>query len=195
MMVAAIVSGTMCASGQEEKSDVKELVARRTAFLQKNFSTFTPVRFEPASNGLAAIQVLQVRSNRLEFEGRFYSGFRFTVPDWVDGDFEWLHVLAKTEAQKDFGTHTMQWYIIPEQGQSEGFEDFTHYAISSCPRLKERFPWTHVVFFQELSLDRLTPGRTYAIWFSYKEEDMVNIAFSMTIDSVRGHKEFGELPK
>jgi hypothetical protein len=40
----------------------------------------------------------------------------------------------------------------------------------------------------------LKPGQTYAIWFSFKEKDMPDIAFAMTIKSNRGTNEFGALP-
>ena len=60
--------------------------------------------------------------------------------------------------------------------------------------MKARCPYTNGMFEQTLDQERLQPGRTYAIWFSFANDDMVDIAFTMTIGSQRGHREFGTLP-
>ena len=169
-------------------------IDKRVEFLQEHFSKFTPVQFQKDKNSEAAIQFLHVKENTFEYEGAYYCGFKFTVPEWLDGDFEWMYILAKTEANKNFSTRTLNWYIIPETGRSEGFEDFYHGGFSRYPKLKAEFPYTQIMTTQELDKDRLKPGKTYGIWFGFKEQDMPDIAFSMTINSERGAKEFGALP-
>jgi hypothetical protein len=113
---------------------------------------------------------------------------------WIDGDFEWMYVLAKTEANKDFSTSTLSWNIIPKSGRSEGFDDYWSGGFSGYIFLKAEFQYTHILITQNLDKDRLKPGQTYAIWFSFKEKDMPDIAFAMTIKSNRGTNEFGVLP-
>ena len=58
----------------------------------------------------------------LEHDGAYYCGFKFTIPPWLDGDLEWMFVMAKTEAQKDFISHSTSWYILPENGHNWGFD-------------------------------------------------------------------------
>lgn len=174
--------------------DPQVAIDRRNEFLQRNFAKFVPVQFRKGANGEAAIQYLHVRENRFEYNGRFFAGFRFTVPQWIDGDFEWMQILAKTEAGKDFDSTTFEWYIVPESGQSKGFEYFSHERVANYPYLHERFPFTHGFYVQSLDQKRLEPGRTYAIWFGFKEQNMPDIAFAMTIGSERGIKEYGKLP-
>jgi hypothetical protein len=153
-----------------------------------------PVEFQKGANGQALVQRLRVKANMFEYDGEYYCGFKFTVPTWIDGDFEWMHVLAKTEAKKDFSATLFQWYIIPPSGQSKGFENFMRHDLASFPLLKQQFPYTHMIFTQYLDKSRLEPGKTYAIGFGFVQKDMPDIAFAMTITSKRGSDEFGALP-
>ena len=166
----------------------------RLDFLQRNFSNFVPVQFQKGAKGVAAIQYLHFNENRFVYLGRNYCGFKFTVPAWLDGDFEWLYILAKTEANKDFSTKTMQWYIIPEHGRSGGFDNYDPDSLTNYPLLQRQFPYTHMLITQNLAMNRLEPGKTYAIWFALQEKDPPDIAFAMTINSKRGANEFGVLP-
>jgi hypothetical protein len=166
----------------------------RLEFLQKNFSNFVPVQFHKGANGEAAIQYLHFNENKFVYLGKYYCGFKFTVPSWLDGNFEWLRILAKTEANKDFSTRTLQWYIIPENGRSTGFQDVNSDSLTNYPVLQKQFPYTHTLITQHLAMNLLEPGRTYAIWFALQEKDPPDIAFAMTINSKRGMNEFGALP-
>ena len=166
----------------------------RLEFLQKNFSNFVPVQFHKGANGEADIQYLHFNENRFVYLGGNYCGFKFTVPAWLDGDFEWLYILAKTGANKDFSTKTMQWYIIPEHGRSGGFDNYDPNSLAYYPLLQRQFPYTHMLITQNLAMNRLEPGKTYAIWFGFQEKDPPDIAFAMTIHSERGTNEFGKLP-
>lgn len=165
-----------------------------TQFLQRNFSKFVPVQFQRGANGEALFQRLPVKENLMAIDGKFYVGFRFVFPAWADGNFRWLHVLAKTEQQKDFSSANFAWGIIAETGKIAGFRTFQKDVVVRYPDLKRQFPHTKSFFRQEMELDRLEPGKTYGILFSFEEKDMVDIAFAMTIDSERGAREFGALP-
>ena len=170
------------------------MAERRVEFLQRNFSKFVPVQFQKGTNSEAAIQILHVRENMFEFEGAYYVGFKFTVPEWLDGDFEWFYLFAKTETNKDFRSSTLNWYIIPETGRAKGFEYFQKADFPQYSGLKARFPYTHTLTTQDLDRGRLKPGKTYGIWFGFKERDMSDIAFAITIRSERGARDFGVLP-
>src|SRR4029077_20310941 len=127
------VTRTAPLSGQQTTNE------RRCALLQKNFDKFVPVHFEKDADCVAAIHHLRVRENTFESEGRYYCGFKFTVPTWRDGDFEWMYVFARTEAERDLATRT-SWGIIPQSGTSSGFEHFMRNGVAQYPRLQRQFP-------------------------------------------------------
>ena len=200
-LISTILVGWSCvgfcfsaASQDTAKND--QATDKRVEFFQQHFAKFVPVQFRKAKNSDAEIQLLHVKESMFEYEGAYYCGFKFTVPEWLDGDFGWMWLLAKTEANKDFATTpgTFSWYIIPATGRSEGFASFQHLEVSEYAKLKERFPHSAMVTAQTLDKDRLKPGKTYGIWFGFKDKNLPDIAVSMTIRSERGEKEFGVLP-
>jgi len=195
LAAAYVVISLQCSAAlvESDASLQKKAVAARTLFFQTNFNRFVPVQFEKSTNSLAPIQYLKVKGNTFDYDGKHYCGFKFTVPEWIDGDFKWIHVLAKTEAQKDFFAQHLQWYIIPEIETMDGFEEFYHCSVGSSYYLSQLFPYTKEFITQSLDRGSLTPGATYAIWFGYEEADLPDIAFALTIDSPRGLKEFGDL--
>jgi hypothetical protein len=194
-LICLALSATFSAFAEPEESP-EELAAaaKRIAFFQQNFSKFEPVSFLKATNSDTIIQAHHVRTNIFKYEGTNYSGFRFTVPEWLDGDFEWIFCLDKTEAQRDFYATNFHWFIVSETGPSKGFTHFYSGKVALYPKVKARCPYTNGMFEQTLDQERLRPGRTHAIWFSFANDDMVDIAFAMTIGSQRGHREFGALP-
>jgi hypothetical protein len=182
------------AADKAPEPEDESTIEKRIECLQRNFAKFVPVQFHKGTNGEAAVQFLPVKTNVFECEGTYYCGFKFTVPEWRDGDFEWFYLLAKTDANKDFTSPTLHWFIVPEKGRSQGFQYFQRSDLSRYARLKTQFPHTQKVTVQDLDQDRLIPGKTYGIWFGFKERDLPDIAFAMTISSERGEKEFGVLP-
>lgn len=165
----------------------------RLDFLQKNFAKFVPVQFQKDANGDAVLQRLHVTENMFAFKGTYFFGFKFTVPQWLDGDFEWMYALAKTEVEKNI-TSNDRWGIIPENGKLYGFEGLVHDIIDEHPQLKRQLPYSHTLTIQNLAMNRLEPGKTYGIWFAVREENHPDIVFAMTIKSDRGTNEFGMLP-
>ena len=168
---------------------------QRKNFLQSNFAGFQSITFQPATNSEAVIQRLKVSTHMVTFQGRRYTGFRFTVPEWMDGDFEWMYFHLTNEQNKNRRVRA-EWYIIPERGRMErGFDDFDFKPLTTYPLLKKRFPNSREACRQTLRRDRLNPGESYAIWFGYLDSSNVpDIAVALTINSERGHREFGTLP-
>jgi hypothetical protein len=192
-----LATGHFSALANDDDNDNSELnqrIERRIKFFQEHFNQFVPVRFEPTTNISSVIQKLKVKEHTFDFEGKHYCGFRFTVPEWSDGDFWWLNLLDKKPYQKDFTTQDFEWYIVPEKGRMTGFSFYSFEEVRSIYSLFQSFPNTVHFFYQKLDKDRFIPGATYAIWFGFKEADLPDIAFTLTIDSNRGHKEFGGLP-
>ena len=175
----------------EETVDSEE--EKRNQFLQQNFAKFVPVKFQKGDGTNAVIQRLKTRENRFEYDGMYYSGFRFTLPD-LNGVFAWIWILDNTEAQKGFWPEDSVWYIVPEKGRMKGFRNFNKWPVSDHKDLQRQFPYTPTFFHQTLHSSQFSSGKTYAIWFAYKEVDFPDIAFAMTIDTPRGREQFGSLP-
>jgi hypothetical protein len=187
-LAGLLAFGAQHSAGQLARAD------DRLEFLQKNFAKFVPVQFQKTTNSQAAVQCLHVRENLFEYNGQYYCGFRFSTPSWLDGDFAWIFLMAKTQEQKDFQSAHLGWFILPETGKTAGFEDFTTRPLSKYAALQGQFPYTHNVTIQHCDFRRLVPGKNYAIWFSFAEKEWPDLAFAMTIRSPRGESEFGILP-
>jgi TolB-like protein len=162
-------------------------------FLQKNFSKFAPVEFAKEGPETAKFQRVLVKESTFDYMGYHFCGFRFTTPEWLDGDLRWMHILAKTEEQKDFSTRT-RWNIIPKSGRMRGFSSYSWFSVADHLKLKERFPYTQKGFLQSLPVADLQPDQEYAIWFAHKEDNVPDIAYSLTISSRLGYGHFGMLP-
>ncbi|HEY3762724.1 MAG TPA: CsgG/HfaB family protein [Verrucomicrobiae bacterium] len=164
----------------------------RTKFLQENFPKFVPVQFQKDANGKAAIQCLRIKNNLFENNGKFYSGFRLTVPDWLDGNLEVMYVMDKTEAEKDFSV-TMISDAIPENGSPTG-NGFDRESLNHYPALKRQFPYTGDVTFQSFNRYQIDPGKSCCFWFEFDEQNLPDISFAITITTSKGIDEFGRLP-
>jgi hypothetical protein len=178
---------------QQLMKEDAEITARRE-FLQANFDKFVPVKFEFDGLEFAQIQTLSIQKNKFDYDGKHYCGFRFVVPPWFDGDFTWMHILAKTEAQREFSAKGFGWYIVPRSGKIAGFHNYQTLEVAKYPRLKQRFPYTNRFYCQYLPKRRLKAGQEYAIWFDFNESNLPDISFALTISSERGRKEIGDLP-
>jgi hypothetical protein len=181
-------------SRERDTADPDKAAARRLQFLQQNFSKFVPAQFEKDSEGNAMIHLLHVSQIRFGSDGDYYCGFKFTLPPWFNGDFEWMYLLAKSEAQRFFTARNITWGMFPENGQPRTFEGFTYAEVGKYPQLKKRFPNTLHVTYQDMDQGQLEAGKTYGLWFQFEEDNMPDIAVAMTIGSKRGSEEFGTLP-
>jgi len=183
------------APAQTRIARAQDAALDRDAFLQKNFTNFQSITFTPATNSETVIQRLKVNTHMVTFKGRRYSGFQFTVPEWIDGDFEWAYFHLTNEQNKNRRVRA-EWFILPEHGaMAKGFETYHLKPLTTYPLLKKRFPNSREAYRQTLQRERLKPGESYAIWFSYLDASNVpDIAVALTINSERGHQEFGMLP-
>ncbi|MES2921220.1 MAG: hypothetical protein V4819_06730 [Verrucomicrobiota bacterium] len=183
------------AMGKEPAEDSPEAIEKRVQFLQKNFDRFQPVKFTKGQGTDSMMHLIPIKEAMFDYDGAHYCGFKFTVPQWADGDFKWMYLFAKNISNKDFSTDKFSWFIIPETGRCQGFTDFQQTTFpDKFPELKERYPYSRSLTVQSLDAARMIPGKTYGIWFRFEADDLPDIAFSMTIDSERGAREFGVLP-
>ncbi len=185
----AAVSKTPLGYTAKQWAEAKE----RRDFLQNHFTQFPVITFKPATNSESVIQRFRINQyivGKIKLER--YTAFRFTVPEWIDGDFEWMFIYL-TKADTD-PRQRVYWGIVPEEGEVENFRSYELKPLTDYPLLKQQFPNSSEVFQQPLSRSSLQPGKSYAIWFSYSDVKVPEVALAMTINSERGHKEFGTLP-
>lgn len=163
-------------------------------FLQRNAEHFTRMEFGRQGDlPEGRLQRLRVEGKMLEFEGRYYCGFRFRAPEWMDGDLHWMHALMKTEAQKDFSSGSFQWRVLALRGRMHYPTHFNRHGMRG-KRMQKDFPYTNTLYSQTLPLEYFKPGEEYLLVFDFLEKDMPDIAVAITIDSERGRKETGFLP-
>jgi hypothetical protein len=177
-----------------QPADTDKFLSERFTFLQNSSAHFLPVEFQKSPGGDAVLQNLPVRKQMVEYEGKYYFGFTFTMPAWLDGDFKWMYALAKTESQKDFAAQPTFYGIFEQNGLATEFDYKSGDSVKNYPTLERRLPYSHTLNIFSLTRDRLKAGKSYAIWFDVAEKDYPDIAFAITIDSVRGTSEFGKLP-
>jgi hypothetical protein len=168
----------------------------RRDFLQANFSRLVPVQFEKDDSGEARLQRLRVRENRLDFDGKYCCGFRFTVPAWLDGDLRFRYALAKTEAEKDYTAHYFESGMVAEHGvPAVVFQN--HWEVDHLaddPKLQQQLPYTTFMNGRHVEQASLEAGKTYAIWFEFEDPELPDLAIALTVASARGEAECGTFP-
>ncbi|HTV39605.1 MAG TPA: CsgG/HfaB family protein [Candidatus Sulfotelmatobacter sp.] len=166
-------------------------------FLRLNFSKFATVQFKKGPNGEAVLQRLAAQDTMFHYKDEaMFFGIKFTVPQWCDGDFQWMYALAKTAENQSFASQNGAYGIMTEDDAlGDGrFDPDLFDDVNNYPRLHEIMPYSHTLHIQTINRDRLEPGKTYALWFYVEENDYPDSLFAMTIKSKRGLDEFGTLP-
>ena len=167
-----------------------EAITNRDEFLTYLYDRVPMVSFGKDKDGRAKLHIIEVKKNEVKWQGNYYVGFRFRMPEWLDGDFKWFHVFDKTEERKD-AFYNYRYNIRQRNRNRPRFIKFQTVNVAAFRDLKDRFPHTNRFVRQSLGRSHFKPGEDYMIWISYPDEEMSNIAFSIGIDSPRGLKECG----
>lgn len=172
----------------------QKFIDDRREFLQANFTNFVPLPLKLGKNGEATIHRFRISTNVIGvFQQARYAGFRFTVPQWMDGDFEWMYMHLTGPGTK--GRYIpANWMIIPEKGEMKGFTGYDLKPLTEFPELAKRYTNSTQVFIQTLPRANFRPGERYAIFFSHFEAKSPDIGIALTINSERGHRLYGVLP-
>jgi hypothetical protein len=172
----------------------QRFIDERREFLQANFTNFVPLPLKLGKNGEATIHRFRISTNVIGvFQQARYAGFRFTVPQWIDGDFEWMYMHLTGPGTK--GRYIpANWMIIPEKGEMKGFTGYDLKPLTEFPELAKRYTNSTQVFIQTLPRANFKPGERYAIFFSHFEAKSPDIGIALTINSERGHRLYGLLP-
>src|SRR5438093_3127947 len=118
LAMAALLAAGESAFSQELAAEPKGSAARELEFLQGNFTKFTPVTFLPLTNkNETVIQSFKVRDHVIgTYGGISFTGVRFTLPEWLDGDLHWNFFHLNPESQKRQRVN-LAWGILPERGE------------------------------------------------------------------------------
>ena len=112
--------------------------------------------------------------NPIEVGGRFYDGFRFTLPAGANHDLVWAFAPQKNPFHG--------WFILPLTGGLKvGFEDWYH--VTALARDGEAAGADFVVQF--LDGKKLQPGCEYFIWFGSDSEWPVELQVAMRLVPAR----------
>jgi hypothetical protein len=165
-----------------------------TVFLLRNFTRFPLIKLQPATNDTeTAFQRLLVTDHTIgEFRGDYYTGVRFTVPEWVDGhlEFAFAHFYQPEDLPRRFG---IKWGGVTERGKTMSIRKTDRIFVNDLPETAARFPNNEKVYSGIVTRENLTPGETCVFWWAHTKDVVPDIAFAFTILSERGRKEFGAI--
>ena len=169
-----------------------ELGRHEDEFLKRNFSWFQKMEFTPPVNGDAAMQHVNTKGKMLQYGNSYYSGVRFTVPAWDDGTLFVMRTMNKTEAEKDLFLRADSG-LISAAGKPSRPNDARHWNLDDYPDLRRQFPYTASISRESFS-DSLDGGQDYVYWMRFENATAPNMVFWVTVDSIRGSQEIGNLP-
>jgi hypothetical protein len=170
-----------------------------TRFIQQQQTNFPALSFLKPTNGNETLfQRVKAGSHVAgPFKGKYYSGVRFTVPAWMDGDFEFALVHLYRNAQELRLRPGYSWGVAPEKGQFYGLGEIERVVFEDLPETQARYPFTEKAYTAGAKLRHFVPGKTYVLWQSHywngNEGVLPDFALAMTIVSERGRREFGEI--
>lgn len=163
----------------------------RNDFLRENRTQFPLVEMKRAEIPFAAVHHLSPRAEPLEYVGRYYTGFRFTTPAWLDAPVIWMFA-CKGPAEVAKG---MNFYILPEEPLAVEFKlGQTRREADHFPRFRKLFPDSGSFTFQHFPQESLLPAKNYIVWFGFPSKKIPEIGFALTVGSAKGVYECGMLP-
>ncbi|GAA5483879.1 tetratricopeptide repeat protein [Haloferula sargassicola] len=140
----------------------------------------------------AKIQTLPRDMKTSEREGKFYSGFRFRTPSWLDGPMLWLYGVREPVTERSEG---FSWFVVSEKPQEEKLSlYFSREGAKRCTYFLKRCPGYQSFVYQSVPRDYLKPEATYIVWMAMPTDKVPDAPFAVTFGSKRGRGEYGLLP-
>lgn len=172
-ILAALLLGPPAGFGGpfEKAVNSPKLAAR----LQAGFDDFPLLEPARDDDDKPAFQTLKLKSP-LNFNGVDIYGFRFKVEGRKGReDLVWAFL--------DYGFCT--WYIVPETGRMDGFENYFYKTTRAYENLDGLFPVkAKEVITQRLSGDSLEDGKYYLIWMAFKSHRPKQMSVKYTFANV-----------
>ncbi|HXF10411.1 MAG TPA: hypothetical protein VN625_06465 [Desulfuromonadaceae bacterium] len=129
--------------------------------LQESFSQFKHL---DSTNHVGEPEFQNLKLDKaININGVDYFGFRFTVPERTNHqDFAWAFILPP-------GPGFAGWYIVPQNGKMDGFENYFHFRRTIYSNAGELLPLSgKLMVLQRLPGTALEDGKEYLIWFGFK---------------------------
>lgn len=139
-------------------------------------------------------QTICLNDKVFEYKGTRYSGFRFVVDrtnaaakqgvtDPTKMGLFWFFVPPPG---------AFSWYIVPVEGEMDGFENYFPLKLSSFRDTEGYQPENkRQVIFQTLSADRLVEGREYIIWFTLPPDVKGPMAMTISLGFRDDRRRYG----
>ena len=163
-------------------------------FLRSHADSFPLVTMERSDPPFAKVYTMEGPEKSLEFQGRYHSAFRVTLPPWLDGPLSWFHTLQGDENDV---TRSLRWFILPVDPADETKINPMRSrwgADYRFPHFRKFCPGFQAINQQYVRNQELKPGKTYIIFYSFTQKERPEIRVSLTVGSQRGAREFGMLP-
>jgi len=163
-------------------------------FLADSRDQFKEVELRRGTPPFSVIHDLAPATKPVEFEGKFFTGFRFMMPEWLDGPLVWLFTIPGPEAEVDRAKPGYRWFLVPEEGSAKITIQGSRYYNKTFPKFRELFPGCESFTQQFIYQEGLVPGKRHLMWFSFPTREIPPIRFALTVWSPRGQAELGMLP-
>jgi hypothetical protein len=161
------------------------------AWLRENRASFPIIKMGREHIPFAKIQELEAGKSTLQRDDRYYSGFRFETPGWLDGSVMWMFgVPGPMDAQPGFS-----WFVVPEEPSDKKIRlNMYRRPATRHHFFRELFPGCGSMLQQPIRREHLDPGSRYIVWLSHPTPEIPDLRFAVTVNSERGRAEFGLLP-
>lgn len=135
----------------------------------------------------SGIHVLNAQNKTDAIQGQRYTGFRFVAPPMLDGPIEWLSVLAGDASDEP------PWQVLAADGTSVATLQAKLGDASAYSRIAAQFPQARKVALYEIPVNGLKSGQRYAVIQAIRDGKAVPLAVSITVNSVAGRFQYGDL--
>ena len=161
-------------------------------FLDESRDQFKEVELRRGNPPFTIIHELAPTAKLLEYDGKYYTGFRFTTPDWLNGPLIWMFAIPGPEENRDKAG--FNWSLVAEDGPSRIKIEGSRYGKAVFPKFRELFPDCESFTNQLIYQDGLAPGKRFLMWFAFPTREIPRIRFALTVRSARGVADLGMLP-
>jgi|SRR5665213_3595776 len=148
--------------------------------LQASFPQFPLLTLSTNDGGYPVFQRLDLYDN-VRIDGVEFYGFRFKAPKRpAQEDLVWAFIEPVNLAG---------WYIVPQTGSMDGFENYRYERRIVYQGLSHLFPLqANTLIMQQLSGNSLEDDKEYLIWFAFKSKKPERMSVAFTFADLRSKK-------
>lgn len=159
--------------------------------LRTKLDRFPHVEPGKDENRLARFQKIEAPAEAVAIGGFHYHAFRFTAPEWLNGNMAWMFVLPDAP---DTAAEGFSWAIAPVKGGESIQPPYQEAPVRAIEGLPTLFPKANQLTVQALPHASLKAGADYLVWYRAKNARLPRMAAAFTVMSDKGRMEWGNLP-